>query len=82
MLHRDASATAGDLANAMLETLDGFSRHVNRGSRFAECESKELELLACHDLTLRLIYHQVKFVSYKTRYRSHDPTSQGVRGHF
>ena len=79
VLHRDAPATAGDLADAMLETLDGFVRHVDRGSRFTECESKELEFLARHDPTLLLVYDQAKFVSKKTRYRSHDPIGSTLR---
>ena len=39
MLHRDASAAAGDLADTMLEALNGLRGHVNGRSRFTERES-------------------------------------------
>ena len=62
MLHRDAPATAGDLADAVLEPLDGFRGHVDGRSRFAERESEELEFLARHHPALLLVHDQVKLV--------------------
>ena len=79
MLHRDAPATAGDLADTMLEPLDGFRCHVNGRSRFAERESKKLEFLASHHSTLLLVHDQVKLVGKVPRDRRHDPLGTTLR---
>ena len=77
--HRDAPATAGDLANAVLELADGLRRYVDRRTRFHEREAEELELLARHHAALLLVHHQAKRVGQVAGNRCHDPLGSSWR---
>lgn len=66
MFHRNPSAAAGDLADAMLEPLQALPRDVDRGLGFHECKVEKLELFPRHHAALLLVHHQTKFIGQVT----------------
>ena len=71
--HRDAPATAGQLADATFELGLVLLRHVDRRAATAKDEAEVLDSVRLHDTALGLIHHQPQVLGEVAVHRARTP---------